>query len=50
LTPSVKHGGKIGLVENKMGSTPWWKTKFIWGVSVKQNHSAQKITLSGKQK
>ena len=48
--PSVKHGGKIGLVENKMGSTPWWKTKFRWGVSGKQNHSAQKITLSVKQK
>ena len=25
LTHSVKHGGKIGLVENKTGSTPWWK-------------------------
>jgi hypothetical protein len=35
--PSGKHGGKIGLVENKMGSTPWYKTKFRWGVSVKQN-------------
>ena len=48
--PSVKHGGKIGLVENKTRFTPWWKTKFRWGVSVKQNHSAQKITLSVKQK
>jgi hypothetical protein len=46
LTYSVKHGGKIAIVENrmestvvenKMGSTPWWKTKFLWGGSGKQN-------------
>jgi hypothetical protein len=34
---SVKHGGKIAIVENRMVSTPWWKTKFLWGGSVKQN-------------
>jgi hypothetical protein len=66
LTHSVKHGGKIALVENKMGSTPWWKIEFCSGNlrpnelgsktnqliphSVKQNHSAQYITLSVKQK
>jgi hypothetical protein len=50
LTHSVKHGGKIGLVENKTSLTPWWKIKFLWGGSVKQNHSAQKITLSVKQR
>ena len=64
--PSVKHGGKIALVENKTRPTPWCKTKwvrlpggkqnFAGGLvenkthSVKQNHSAQKITLSVKQK
>jgi hypothetical protein len=50
LTHSVKHGGKIGLVENKTRLTPWWKIKFLWGVSVKQNHLSKKITLSVKQK
>jgi hypothetical protein len=53
-------------VENKTRFTPWWKIKWVqphsgkqnfsgWLVEnktpgVKQNHSAQKITLSVKQK
>jgi hypothetical protein len=49
LTHSVKHGGKIAIVENRIESTVV-ENKISWGVSVKQNHSAQKITLSVKQK